>query len=306
MSGEAARRNLVITRAGRGSLHKSWLQSLADRNFDLLVAAYDEEALEPDADGVAHLFIPGFKVAGWRRLFEARPDIPDRYDRVALLDDDLETTARDISACFDIGAERALALWQPSLTWDSFATFGATLSNPCFHIRHTNYVEMMCPFFRSEELRRIVPLFGLGFESGIDLVWSSLIPDPTRIAILDCIQIRHTRPVGGAKHLNGFHGRTYEDGIHACLRAFRTKWPSAVSGAAVSRGMREITSTVAIAWRTLALAPSILNAQRGNRLYRARMVADHIRHQFTRRSRYVENAEAILGRLAAEGRRLPP
>ncbi len=298
MSDKSGRRNLVITRAGGSSLHGSWLSPSGDRNFDLLVAAYDAQAIEVDGDGVEHLFIPGFKVEGWRKLFESHPDILDRYDRIALLDDDLATCARDISACFDIGAERGLALWQPSLTWDSYATYGATLSNPALYMRYVNYVEMMCPFFRSEELRRIVPIFSLGYETGVDLVWNSLVSEPSKIAILDCIKIRHTRPVGREKSLNGFAEKEYEDDIHACLKKFEAEWPSAVAAAAFSRGMREIGSPVAIGWRTLALAPSILKAPRGNRLYRARMVADHIRHQFTRRGRRIDGAAAILARLA--------
>src|ERR671913_162409 len=119
--------NLVIVRAGANSLHRDWRSDSKPADFDLLVAAYDPAAVEPDADGVTHRFVPGRKVEGWDALFRGDRGILDRYNQIALLDDDLETSSATIKRCFAFGRKYALGLWQPSLTHDSYFTYAASL-----------------------------------------------------------------------------------------------------------------------------------------------------------------------------------
>ena len=112
-----AYQNLVITRAGPQSLHKSWLCTYQHRNFDVLVAAYDRAAMARDEAGLEHILIPGPKVRGWHQLFQLRPDLVRRYRSIALIDDDIKTKPGDVIRCFDYGADLELSIWQPSLTW---------------------------------------------------------------------------------------------------------------------------------------------------------------------------------------------
>src|ERR1700722_15422469 len=98
------RENLVLTRAGPSSLHRAWLEG--ERNFDVLVAAYHPDAVNADADGLYHLYIPGSKVVGWSHVFKSQPELLARYRQIALIDDDIETTAETISRCFDFGADQ--------------------------------------------------------------------------------------------------------------------------------------------------------------------------------------------------------
>jgi hypothetical protein len=121
-----------------------------------------------------HVSIPGKKVDGWNKLFFRYPDVLVRYDRIALVDDDIITDTFSLNKCFDMGAAYGLAIWQPGLSFDSFATYAAFLANPLYKLRYVNFIEMMCPFFTSRQLQAVLPLFSMGFESGIDLVWCSI------------------------------------------------------------------------------------------------------------------------------------
>jgi len=47
----------------------------------------------------------------------------------------------------------------------------ACSSSRGFKLRHMTFIEMMAPVFRRDVLQQVRPLFELGFESGIDLIW---------------------------------------------------------------------------------------------------------------------------------------
>jgi hypothetical protein len=63
----------------------------------------------------------------------------------------------------------------------------------------------MAPVFSANLLRRVLPAFeGLRFGFGLDYLWSRWLPAPSyRSAVLDAVQVRHSRPVG--------QGSLYED-----------------------------------------------------------------------------------------------
>jgi hypothetical protein len=290
--------NLVITRAGRRSLHAEWLHPETARNFDLLVLEY-EPGRRPDVmpRGVQYLERPGSKVAGYAAILGEMPDLLSRYERIALVDDDIRCSAVDLSRLFVTGERLRLDLWQPSLSWDSYFTYAALLHNPFFAARRVNFIEMMCPFFSRDALRRIAPTLGLGFESGIDLVWPGILGGAAaRCAVIDSVQVVHTRPVGGQKHLNGFEGRHYEDDIHRCLAAFNGHWPSAVCIEGVLADDRVLCDRPALALRTLQ---SLAMAYRHHgRVEGARPYLIHARHQLMRQAYYVADAEATLQRWA--------
>jgi len=294
--GKQARKNLVVTRAGSRSLHAGWLAG-GPRNFDLIVTAYDERAMAADADGVAHIFLPGSKVDGFRRFFSQHAELLECYETIALLDDDIDTDAATLSECFEIGVSRNLDLWQPSLSWDSYVTFGGTLRNPSFSLRFVNFVEMMCPFFRMAYFKQILPLFSLRLESGIDLIWCSFGDREHSCAIIDDVSVRHTRRVGRQKAANGFVDRSYEFDIHRCLELFSAQWPSLVAVQAIDRQGRYVRSRLRLGVHTLSVVPSLVCAPADHRKERVINLSIHLRHQWTRRPNYVEDARATLARL---------
>lgn len=122
------RANLIITRAGKNALYRNWLTG-ADRNFDLLVVAYNPEGLDDPVEDVAYDYEPTSKVAGWRGTFKRMPELLDQYDYIAMIDDDIDTDAAVLNFCFDEGRKLDLLIWQPALSWNSYATFAGLLQN---------------------------------------------------------------------------------------------------------------------------------------------------------------------------------
>jgi len=291
--------NLVIVRAGKDSLHPGWMEQGGVRPaFDLLVAAYHKDAVSEDAPGIRYRLIPGSKVRGWNAVLREQADLVRRYQHVALIDDDIEADAATLNRCFAVGKAHDLSLWQPSLTHDSFATYGASLQNDRFLLRHVNCIEMMCPFFKVATLTHIAELFSLGYESGIDLVWCSLVRElGGKCAIVDACAVRHTKPVGEQKQLNGFIGKTYEDDIRECLNLFGMEWPSWVAESAIDKSDHTKIDGFNLKFNTMRPLLSFLRAPKGNRLDRLKASFDHVRHQALRQPYYGIDIKKRIDRL---------
>jgi hypothetical protein len=279
----ARHENLVVVRAGSKSLHRGWIEVGRPRNFDLLVAAYAEDAPRVDDKGVSHIFLPGTKVRGFASLFKERAELLNRYRHIALVDDDIATTQADLDRSFAIGAAKNLTIWQPSLTWDSYFSYACFLSNASFKIRYTNFVEMMCPFFEASYLRKILPLFNLGYETGIDLVWTRFMEDPLfKAAVLDEVAVRHTKAVGVQKHLQGFRvDERYDERMQQLTALFDTAFLGAVSYAAVNPNGGIVTSRTEIARRSLRLLGSLPKSPM-NKVKALKLIAIFVRQTASR------------------------
>ena len=238
----AAARHLVISRVGRGSVHEGWLAPAAARDFDVLLSRYELEGAEPwplaegelravpgartDGGCVFEEFRPGTNVAALSRVLREHAALVSRYRFVALFDDDVETDATGLSALFAAAESGGYRICQPALTHDSHYSYAGFLQQKAFALRHVNYVEIMCPVFRADVLVATRPLFELGLEVGIDLVWCNVAdPSPGDHAVIDAVAVRHGRAIGLRKAENGFAGgRRYEDDIVATLQRFDLPW----------------------------------------------------------------------------------
>ncbi|MFM0094532.1 hypothetical protein PQQ87_02890 [Paraburkholderia nemoris] len=292
--------NLIIVRAGKNSLHSKWLENKDNEaiDFDLLVAAYHKDALKDDTSHIKHIFIPGSKVRGWDIVLSEHFEFIKTYQRIAFIDDDINSDVETLNRCFAFGRDHDLSIWQPSLTHDSFATYGASLQNEIFLLRHVNYVEMMCPFFKLSTLQKISPLFSLGFESGIDLIWCSIARETGgKCAIIDACAVAHTRSVGSQKQLNGFIDKNYEDDIFKCLKLFDMKWPSWVAEMAIDKSGN--AKHVGIPLKLSCTRPLLkfYRAPKGNRLSRLKASLDHFRHQVFRQPYYGEDISEKIRKL---------
>lgn len=89
---------LLVTRIGKKSLHRFWLQP--DRNFDVFFSAFDEDVEEISGDGVFFEHRPGPKVAGYGDFLADHRDLWQKYKYICLLDEDLETSAYDLNGTF--------------------------------------------------------------------------------------------------------------------------------------------------------------------------------------------------------------
>lgn len=196
------RPNLVIVRAGDTSLHPDWLAGPGGptRNWDLIVSYFGDDSAKYRGGDGRRIDGKGHK---WPALFELLLDheaLVRSYEYVWLPDDDLACTGDDITQLFDICRAQRLQLAQPSLSHDSYFSHLITLHNPYFRLRYTSFVEIMAPCFHRDAFWRLVPTFNRSLSGwGLDIIWPSLLQARVdEIAIIDQIQIRHTRRVGVA------------------------------------------------------------------------------------------------------------
>lgn len=271
-------RYLLVSRIGPDSLHRRWATSDGQRNFDVLLSCYDETLSLESAEGITIEYRPGSKVAGYHGLLCERAAELAAYEYVALWDEDLEADVSSINQMFEIGAAHDLKVFQPALTPDSYYTYAGVLQQSGLVLRWVTFVEMMAPVFRTDTLPVIRDLHGLGYESGIDLIWSARLAEGDRdLAIIDSTPVRHTSPVGGRREANGFFGgSTYEDHIYDVLNRFDLPWQRCVPHAALTAGGRVITSPAVLTM--LGAANLWAVPQRRPIWLRLRSVLVHLRH----------------------------
>ena len=197
MQQSAKKRNLVICRAGDGSLHPQWLQPRENREFELFIDYYGNEI---GKYAQAADYYRASKSYKWPQMYNLIASMPDKlfeYDAIWFPDDDLSTDCTRINKMFEIFHCAALRLAQPALTRDSYYSHAITLENSKYAVRFTNFVEVMAPIFSREALMLCWQTFkcsSLGW--GIDFVWPKLLAYD-KVAIIDETPVWHTRPVGG-------------------------------------------------------------------------------------------------------------
>ncbi|WP_428410150.1 hypothetical protein [Hyphococcus sp.] len=302
---------LMVSRIGKKSLHDRWLCPAAERAYDVALSSYDETVPEAGGEGVFFEYRPGRKVEGYDGFLRDRRSLWTGYKYICFFDEDLETDADNLNRMFDLCASHDLKIAQPALTHDSYFTYGALLQQPEWSLRYVNFVEMMCPVFRADILGRAAPLYSLGYESGIDLIWCNLVAEgPNDFAVLDGAPVRHTEPVGGNKSANGFkNGRIYEDDIYDILERFNLPWLSCVPYEAQALNDKTTQSKLrflAAAFNTLPAA-----AKRESSLQRLRAILVHLRHIAIRPARNIKvewpatlktrNSPESIGNALAEG-----
>lgn len=283
VAGLGRSRNLVVVKAGRNALHEGWLcgpsNGSAAGGFDLLVAAYESGVAPPKETGTAYLWAPGSKVAGYADIFRRHPELLDSYDYIALFDDDLIASRRAIERLFEIGRTHGLDLFQPALSWDSHFSYAATLAMSGYRLRFTNTVEMMCPVFSAAHLKRALPLFGLGYETGIDLIWTRLTDTPSfRYAIVDEVVFKHTRPIGTTKAAHGFAAdERYDTQAAEVLDRAGASFRGFVCYAAIDRAGNRVGSRATIALRSIGTLAAWRSTPVSRGLF-ARLATDFTRH----------------------------
>lgn len=205
------RKNLVVVRAGKNSLHPHWLKGAASRNWDLVVSLYDPDARFPHPDDVLVVTRRGGKWDGLYALF-SQSDAWRRYDYVWLPDDDVAASSADIDAIFDAMRQYDLDVAQPSLTRDSYFSHFAFMSCPGFVLRYVNFIEIMVPCLKASLLQAVLEDFkGSMSGFGMDYIWCRLSEDARyKAAIIDRVAVRHTRPIGKA-----LRGRMAKSGVVA-------------------------------------------------------------------------------------------
>ncbi len=192
----------MFVRAGARSLHTHWIENDPERNWDCCVSWYTA----PVSGAIVE-----HEVSVGDNKFDAFDDFYEKvvvassYEYVLVVDDDIDFSPGDISRLFRLCVAHRLFLAQPSLSWGTHANHDVTLHNPACIVRRTRFIEVMAPCFSRAALERLRPTFRLNRSTwGLDYAWASLLAGEHRIAVVDAVQVRHTKPVsldGGAFYL---------------------------------------------------------------------------------------------------------
>ena len=196
------RRNLIILRCGKNSLHKKWISSNA--NFDLFLLPYENFKAKTEKNCTLFPLMPGQKWPAISKFIKENINSVSKYDFIMLPDDDLLITALKLNKLFDQLNIDKPALSQPSLSYKSYYSHFITVKFPGLYARETSFVEIMTPIFHIEALTSLLWTFSLNSSGwGLEPLWFKVINSTkfskcnSRLIIYDNISLTHTRKVGG-------------------------------------------------------------------------------------------------------------
>nr|WP_294501108.1 hypothetical protein [uncultured Rhodopila sp.] len=187
---------LIVVRAGRNSLHRSWSYLRRER-VDVAVSTYeDADWAGPDADFLHHA--PGGKFLGIKHFLAENPGLIDQYDYMWAFEDDLLLPYSSLVTVQALLARFRFFLAAPSLSAESFFGWPLTVQNETMLWRGTDFVEIMAPIMSRDFLKLALPYFDENFSSwGYEWLWRRFLNETGSFAaILDAAPIVHTRPPG--------------------------------------------------------------------------------------------------------------
>lgn len=168
------------------------------KNFDLYVIDYTSGTDNSPilSNHIKELYVSngGYKYHNIKFLIETY-GLLEKYDYIWLPDWDITFSELTINKLFDLTQKFNLDLSQPSLDPDSHISWLITLNNPDTSVRITNFVEVMCPLFKTSFLKKVLWTFNLNYSSwGLDFLWSSL-SEENKLGIIDSVVVKHERPI---------------------------------------------------------------------------------------------------------------
>ena len=202
------RKNLIIAAVGDESVHSSWLAG-GSRTFDVALVYFGDEPGRYAHQSDHYVARKGIKFsllhdALTNELAAALP----HYERVWMPDDDVAASAGQINHLFQLSEQYRLAICQPAIGRGD-VSFEALRAHPGYLLRYSRFVEIMCPLFTREALRRVLPTFTANVSAwGIDWLWASM-HGPEDLAVIDAVAVDHTRPLQSG----GVHRRLAALGI---------------------------------------------------------------------------------------------
>jgi len=214
---------LLVARAGDRSLHPGWLDG--PRDWDLHISYFGgREQPFTLGDGVSLSRETGPKWLGLKDCLDKHPEFLERYSHIGFPDDDLACGAATWNIAFKVLDEIGAALGQPALDPRSFFSYDITLRRRGLKWRETDFVELMCPIFRVEFLREILPTWSLNKSSwGLDMAWREIARrEGHKLAIVDAASVLHTRAIGKGTQYSAqnMQGATPEEEYRALLAAY--------------------------------------------------------------------------------------
>lgn len=191
------KKNLIITPTGKNSLSKEWLQG--ESNFDIVLLFYedDEQLAKEYTQYTNYIFIgKGEKYHLIKSFIEDNIDFVSQYEYIWLPDDDISISTESINYFFKLSNQYKLWISQPAMT--GYISHQITFPIHGNLLRYTNFVEVLAPLFSLETLLKLYHTFDENYSShGYDFLWPHILGQPQdKIAIIDCITMIHTKPVG--------------------------------------------------------------------------------------------------------------
>jgi len=258
------KRKLVIVRAGNSSLHEAWLPPVgAERSWDLVVSYFGDDPQIYRRPDVLRIDGKGPKWSGLHALLTSGQLDWQAYEQIWLPDDDLACTPEAIERLFMLADYHGLHLCQPALSHDSYISHGGTVHNPRFLLRRTNFVEVMAPLLSREMLGRVLPtMIENGSGWGLDFLWQMFLDRPREDAgVIDAVQVRHTRPVGGPNYARmREEGKSPFDELARLLRKYAINDRAQVCWSAITVDGQELRTDRAD--QALALLGAVLDGMR--------------------------------------------
>ena len=182
-------RNIIISPVGDTSCHKTWIKG-KNRKFDLMLIYHgtEDNKYREDADYYLQM-TDKYKLGKISEAINKLYDVVKQYDAIWLPDDDITTDTRNINRLFKLFHKYDLDLAQPSVLGQ--VNHGITRPNWRCKLRYVNFVEMMCPLFKTDALLKILDTFKLNSSGwGIDFLWGEILEN-NELAIIDSVIVIH-------------------------------------------------------------------------------------------------------------------
>ncbi|HTY45171.1 MAG TPA: DUF707 domain-containing protein [Patescibacteria group bacterium] len=187
---------------------KPWLKKIIGRfgceQFEYIIFAYDDTSFDEDIfrkcvvireKGLHFYFLKKY----------ITPSVCSNYDYLFLWCDDIDVVDFRPSEFVNIMQTNNIELAQPALTADSYFTWDITLQNKTYKVgRYVDFVEIMVPVFTSEAWVRFwnkmeaeKNYWGWGYD-----LFARSVCGYANMGIIDCLPVRHVRPVGARRDHN--------------------------------------------------------------------------------------------------------
>lgn len=158
------------------------------RIFDVCVVNYSDIDNLHKAGADYYYQFKGGKFPNLQKIYFDNRNILDQYDAVWVADDDIIIDTQSINELFVTLTEKSLTLLQPSFRATGKVSFPITRQRLLTSLRYTNFVEMTCPVFKTEFLKKFLEVFDPALVGwGTDWWFLNLIAPEDKVAITDQI-----------------------------------------------------------------------------------------------------------------------
>lgn len=179
----------------------------ADPHFDLLLFNYSGkevvEKMPPNCQYISAATENKGQI--FEHIYLYLKEKEKKYHYIGILDDDLFCSIIDLNKLLFIANLENLAVFQPSISHDSYFDHRQFIHKPGMVFQTVDWVEIMAPFYRMEIFNAAYPYFKHTISGqGIDVY---LVPtlqrmmQLTKTAVVHAVQIKHCRPIRSGKRI---------------------------------------------------------------------------------------------------------